>query len=124
MQLWRAFAIFAVGTKRNTAMTHREYILQSIKDKTREIMPAEGKVILFGSQARGDYHENSDWDLLILLDKQKLASTDFDDFAYPFFELGWHLDVEIHPMLYTVGDWEKRHVLPIYHDVQKEGIVL
>lgn len=105
-------------------MRDREYILQSLKDKSKEIMPKNAKAILFGSQARGDFREDSDWDILILLDKQKLSSTDFDDFAYPFFELGWQLDAEIHPLLYTTVDWEKRHSLPIYQDVKNEGIEL
>ena len=48
-------------------MDRREYILQSIKNRSAEIMPMNAKVILFGSQARGDYHEGSDWDILILL---------------------------------------------------------
>ena len=65
-------------------MDRREYILQSIKNRSAEIMPMNAKVILFGSQARGDYHEGSDWDILILLDKQKLSPSDFDEFAYPW----------------------------------------
>ena len=105
-------------------MDRREYILQSIKEKSAKIMPVNAKVILFGSQARGDYREDSDWDILILLDKQKLASTDYDDYAYPLFELGWHLDAEIHPLLYTFDDWERRSVLPLYKDVLKDGVEL
>lgn len=30
------------------------------------------KIILFGSRARGDYKERSDWDLLIVVDKKLL----------------------------------------------------
>lgn len=105
-------------------MDRREYIIQSIKKKAAEIMPSSAKVILFGSQARGDYHEHSDWDVLILLDKYKLVSSDYDDFAYPLFELGWHIDTQIHPLLYTFGDWERRRMLPIYKDVLKDGIEL
>ena len=105
-------------------MDRREYILQSIKNRSAEIMPMNAKVILFGSQARGDYHEGSDWDILILLDKQNLSPSDFDEFAYPLFELGWMIDAEIHPMLYTFSDWERRNMLPLYKDVLKEGIEL
>ena len=96
-------------------MDRREYILQSIKNRSAEIMPMNAKVILF---------EGSDWDILILLDKQKLSPSDFDEFAYPLFELGWMIDAEIHPMLYTFSDWERRNMLPLYKDVLKEGIEL
>ena len=65
-------------------MDRREYILQSIKNRSAEIMPMNAKVILFGSQARGDYHEGSDWDILILLEKEKIQNEDFDAVAYPF----------------------------------------
>ena len=105
-------------------MKHREYILQSIKVRAKEVLPKDGKAILFGSQARGDYREDSDWDLLLLLDKPKLSPSDFDEYAYPFFELGWQLDAEIHPLLYTVTDWEKRRGMMLYVDVKEEGVEL
>ena len=90
----------------------------------KEVLPKNGKAILFGSQARGDYREDSDWDILLLLDKPKLSPTDFDEYAYPFFELGWQLDAEIHPLLYTVANWEKRRGMMLYMDVKEEGVEL
>lgn len=41
-------------------------ILNKIKNAVLELEP-EAEVYLFGSRARGDYNEDSDWDLLILL---------------------------------------------------------
>lgn len=105
-------------------MNQKEHILQAIRKVRKDVVPANGKVVLFGSQARGDAHDNSDWDLLILIDKDKLVPSDYDDFAYPFFELGWQLDAEIHPILYTYKDWEKRRMLLLYKNVQNEGIEL
>ena len=53
-------------------------------------MPSSGvRVILFGSQARGDSNEASDWDLIVFLDKDKLEETDHDIYSYPLVELGW-----------------------------------
>ena len=41
-------------------------IVKRIKDTALAVMPENGKVILVGSRARGNWHEGSDWDLLVL----------------------------------------------------------
>jgi predicted nucleotidyltransferase len=87
-------------------------------------MPNDARVILFGSQARGDYHGDSDWDILILLNKDRLEASDHDNFSYPLFELGWRIDAKIHPILYTRKSWSERSASPFYHNVEEEGVVL
>ena len=101
----------------------REEILQSIKVILHSVAP-EGKVILFGSRARGDAREDSDWDLLILLDKPQIESSDFDKISYPLYELGWQEGEQFSPKLYTVKEWLKRSFTPFYKNIEKEGIVL
>lgn len=98
--------------------------MQSIKRVITQTMPIGARVILFGSQARGDAREDSDWDILILLDKEKLEEADHDNYVYPLFELGWNIDVQIHPMIYTFKDWMKRSFSPFYKNIEEEGIVL
>lgn len=66
----------------------KEEILQLIKETIAKTIPSGAKVILFGSQARGDAREDSDWDILILLNKDKVELDDHDYISYPFFELG------------------------------------
>ncbi|MDR1226506.1 MAG: nucleotidyltransferase domain-containing protein [Prevotellaceae bacterium] len=46
-----------------------QQIFREIQALKRQILPNE-KVILFGSQARGDAWPDSDWDLLALLDRK------------------------------------------------------
>ena len=101
----------------------KEYILDAIREKLKEVAPG-AKAILFGSKARGDDTVDSDWDILILVDKPKLAFDDFDNISYPLMELGFPLGELISPKLYTVSDWQKRSFTPFYKNVEAEGIVL
>lgn len=106
-------------------MEKKEYVLDAIKKTIAHVMPSSGvRIILFGSQARGDANEESDWDIMILLDKDKLEESDYDRYSYPLFELGWEIDAQIHPLLYTFKDWQGRSFSPFYKNVEGEGITL
>ena len=98
-----------------------QQIFKEIQTLKRRILPKE-KVILFGSQARGDAHEDSDWDLLVLINKEKKTSEDEDVYGYPFDKIGWDNGVAINTILYTITDWEKRKITPFYKNIEKEGI--
>lgn len=102
----------------------KERVIYSIRKVVDKILPAGTKVVLFGSQARGDAREDSDWDILILINKDRVNNTDFDNFAYPLVELGWQLGLMINPILYTYKDWQQRNFTPFYKNVELEGIVL
>lgn len=105
------------------SMTRQETIIQSIQSLKKEIIPNE-KITLFGSRVRGDASENSDWDMLILLDKDKISSSDFDRYAYPFVELGWKLGEYFSVKLYTVSEWLSRKNSLFFKNIQKEGVEL
>lgn len=102
----------------------KERVIYSIRKIVDKILPAGTKVVLFESQARGDAREDSDWDILILINKDRVNNTDFDNFAYPLVELGWQLGLMISPILYTYKDWQQRNFTPFYKNVEPEGIVL
>ena len=67
-------------------------------------MPAGGKAILFGSQARGTAKDDSYWDILIILDNEELLPSDYDNVTYPLTELGWELGKEINPVMYSARE--------------------
>lgn len=82
------------------------------------------KVVLFGSRARGDAAEDSDWDVLILVDKERITAKDFERINYPIFEIGFQTGEYISPKLYTFKEWEARKLTPFYKNVEQEGIEL
>ena len=98
--------------------------IQSIQTMGKKILPKGSNLWLYGSRARGDYRSDSDWDLIVLVDKDKQQLQDFDKYAYPFIEMGWRLGEQINPMLYTREEWNKRHFTPFYHNVEHDKIQL
>lgn len=98
--------------------------LKAIKDFSRKLMPKGTRVVLFGSQARGDANAESDWDILILMAKPEIDNADYNTYAYPLVELGWKTGEQVSPLLYTFEDWQKRKPTSFYHNVESEGIEL
>lgn len=99
-------------------------VIFAIRQVANNGIPKGAKVILFGSQARGDAREDSDWDVLVLIDKDHLTQSDHDQYSYPFWELGWEIDAMIHPAVYTLNDWQTK-ANPIFRtNVERDGIVL
>lgn len=101
----------------------REQVIDNIKRVAKSALPPDATLLLYGSQARGDAHEGSDWDLLIILNKPALTTSDYG-LAYPFRELGWDINEDISPQVYSSKEWEEFHYTPFYKNVEQDKIVL
>jgi predicted nucleotidyltransferase len=110
--------------KRKIMSTRQLEIEGLIKHLGVEILPKNAQLMLFGSQARDEATPDSDWDLLILLEGEKVSNDDFDRWVFPFISLGWSLGVEINPVVYTYDEWRRRQITPFYKNVMKERVVL
>lgn len=95
-------------------------------DEIRRTVKRSSRVraFLFGSRARNDARADSDWDILLLVDKDKITKEDYDNISYPLFELGWALRQQINPVLYTEKEWRRHSFTPFYKNVTEEGIAL
>ncbi len=105
-------------------MDKDKLILNQIKKVVQEVTPKGSDVFLFGSRARGDAREDSDWDILIVLPKKLLVQADYDEVSFPLVELGWMLNANINPIMYTKDEWEANSITPFYDHVLRDGIKL
>ena len=96
-------------------------ILENIRMLKRRLLPND-RMILFGSRARGDARPDSDWDLLILLGKDRVTYEDGSAYAYPFAEMGWSYGAYLSVKVYAEKQWEKGRMFPFYKNVEKDGI--
>ena len=99
-------------------------VLNSIKQVASQVLPKGSMLYLYGSRARGDAHEGSDWDLLLLLDKPRLEFEDFDKYSYPFVEMGWDIGEDIRPHAYTKNEWFNGPHSLFYYNVEEDKKVL
>lgn len=95
-------------------------VLDSIKRTLAANMPKGGQAFLYGSRARGDNRSDSDWDILLLVNRQE--DDPIGGVSYQLMQLGWDLDEEISPITYTKDEWRKYSFTPFYHNVTNEGI--
>lgn len=101
----------------------KSQVIDKIKRLAQAVLPQGSSLWLYGSRARGDENASSDWDLLILLDKASITADDYD-LAYFFRELGWNLNAEISPHVYSKSQWNNWTFLPFYKNVEHDKIVL
>lgn len=103
-------------------MSNKE-ILTILKERMNSFMPKDAEVMLFGSRARGDYSDASDWDLLVLLNRPgRISLQEIGRLAYPFYDLSAELDIEINPVFYTRDDWKRRANTPFHINATHDSI--
>ena len=99
-------------------------LLRQIQEKVHSIIPC-AEIILYGSRARGDASEVSDWDLLILVN-QPLDRNLMAKIRDRLYDLELEMDTVLSCIIRTRDDWysPRYSILPLKQVVEREGILL
>ena len=104
--------------------TSESKILKQIKKIVKAKAPS-AKIYLYGSRSRGTAKTDSDWDLLILLNKENISPEEEKEITYPLFDLEFEIGEVISPMVYSEREWNSKYrVTPFYRNIMKEGVLL
>ncbi|MEI8202869.1 MAG: nucleotidyltransferase domain-containing protein [Bacteroidota bacterium] len=105
-------------------METQETLIYKIKETVKNVN-ASATVIMYGSHARGDSKETSDWDILILTSEPVNFKIE-EKYSYPLYELEWETGNVISVLVKSKAEWEspKYKVTSLYQNIQKEGILL
>lgn len=80
---------------------------------------------LFGSRARGDFRPESDWDVLILVDDNKVTNEIEDKFRDKLYNIELETGQIISAFIYPKAYWSNTLTYsPLFKKIEKEGIRL
>lgn len=103
-------------------MQDKQTILQQIKRSVLETDPS-AQLILFGSQARGDVHEESDWDILVVTE-QGLTHEYKSRIRRRLYGLQLEFGIAIGSLFVNSQKWRQPTAMPVYLEIKKDGILL
>ena len=101
----------------------RTVLLKEIKFRVKKIEPT-AEIWLYGSRADGTAHIGSDWDILILIDTNKISVEDEFLLTSPIYDLEFETGQIISPFVYTKKQWNRKKVTPFYNNVESNHFVL
>ncbi len=115
--------IFAGENKSEMKRQNKDNVLNIIRTTVRRSEP-DAEIILYGSRARGDAREDSDWDVIVLLNKPEMRHSDRYEIACDLWEEGFDIGEEINAFVYTHAQWNAAPPSLFKYNVREEGIRL
>ena len=98
-------------------------ILELIKKSVSTTDPG-AIIILYGSYARGDFREDSDIDILVLIEKDKVTMDDRMRISSSLNHISLETGMLISPFVTSKKEWTNHKVTPFFENVKNEGIAL
>ncbi len=118
------FFIYLCGGKATSQKMRRVEVVERIRQEAHKMLPRV-QTILYGSEARGEARPDSDIDLLVLVDADKLSYNDKDSIIAPFYEIELETGIVISTLIMPRKEWENRPFLtPFQNNINKEGVIL
>ena len=100
----------------------REHLIDAIKTGLSGLRSGI-EVRLYGSEARGEAHEKSDIDLLVLVPKDKVTLQDELEITAPLYDIELKTGILINALILPKREWG-RIVTPFYKNVMQDAVVL
>ena len=106
-----------------SSMSEREeYILKLISSAIKS-KDSNAEIILYGSRARGTAHSESDWDLLILLNRENVSRKIEQEFRHALIDIELETGEAFSTFVFSKKEWENKYwVTPLYQSIKKEGV--
>ncbi len=84
------------------------------------------KIIVYGSYARGNYQDNSDVDVMVLVKLPEIEIKKLENDVYDIaFEIEMDTGIDISPIIKNEAQYEYWvDVLPFYRNIREEGVVV
>lgn len=103
---------------------NKKKFLEQVKKAVQEI-EADAEILLYGSRARGDSLDQSDWDFLILLNG-KVDDKRTDRIRHRLYEIEWEFGEVISSIIRNKKQWNSMpyRSMPIHQIIDREGIAL
>lgn len=103
-------------------MKRKNKILAEIKKAVLDV-DSNAEVILFGSNARGTPHDESDWDILILIHK-KVDSKIESLFGKSLLQVELSFAIGISALVKNKSEWQDFENTDLYQNIEEDGILL
>ncbi|MDI6760955.1 MAG: nucleotidyltransferase domain-containing protein [Candidatus Brocadiaceae bacterium] len=106
-----------IAMENNSADSILKELSQTLK---KEFGQRIKDIILFGSRARGDSYPESDYDVLVLVDKEtkELSDKIFNISC----EIGWKHNAIIIVFVHEQSCYEREKYEPLFMNIRKEGV--
>jgi predicted nucleotidyltransferase len=105
-------------------VTADTWLLEHCKTAVLRIVP-DATIILYGSRARGNADPMSDYDMLILIDREVSRPLE-EKIGDALYAIELEQGIVIPAIIFNRDDWNQPHfrTLPLHENIDREGVIV